>query len=152
MLSSPVAFFLRMSLMAFTTSLLSRSVVIFIQFIFCFNCNIFWVIFPNHTNLVYIFSHILRACWWSVTMLSWFPKKQSVTWIILFRQWKEEWWGKWKYLLNTDNTFNITLSIVLPPEPMSKRARSIGPIAWQNELLQKACAYLDHSYKINNQK
>ncbi|KAK9876666.1 hypothetical protein WA026_014043 [Henosepilachna vigintioctopunctata] len=40
-------------------------------------------------------------------------------------------------------------SIVPPLEPMPKKARSIGPIARQNELLQKACAYLDFSSKNN---
>ena len=35
---------------------------------------------------------------------------------------------------------------------MPKRARRISPIARQNELLQKACAYLDSSTKCNNGK
>ena len=34
---------------------------------------------------------------------------------------------------------------------MPKRGRSIGPIARKNELLQKPRAYLNHSYRINNQ-
>ncbi|XP_055622402.1 uncharacterized protein LOC129765969 [Toxorhynchites rutilus septentrionalis] len=42
-------------------------------------------------------------------------------------------------------------SIVPPLEPMPKRARNIGPIARQNDLLLKACAYLDDSSRSNDQ-
>ncbi|XP_055633572.1 uncharacterized protein LOC129773929 [Toxorhynchites rutilus septentrionalis] len=42
-------------------------------------------------------------------------------------------------------------SIVPPPEPVPKRARNIDPIARQNKLLQKACAYLDYRSNSNAQ-
>ena len=38
------------------------------------------------------------------------------------------------------------------PEPIPKRARSIGPTARLNKLLQKACAYLDQSSKFKKEK
>lgn len=43
------------------------------------------------------------------------------------------------------------MSPATPLEPTPKKARQSGPIARQNELLQKACSYLENSSRISNE-